>query len=118
MKRAALGVGLGLGLTLGLGLGAGFGLAGCSDPDPRLVQMKKVRDQVCTCVDGPCIERAMKGMPKTRPDDLKEAERLGREILECIDEHPRAEPATETAEPAPAPTAPTTAPTAPAPAPR
>lgn len=104
MKRAALRVGL------CVGLGFGGSLAGCGDPDPRLVEMKKVRDQVCTCVDGSCIEMAMKGMPKTRPDDLKEAERLGREILECIDAHPRAEPATETAEPATAPTEQLTAP--------
>ena len=82
-------------------------LGGCGDPDPRLVQMKKVRDAVCTCADGPCIERAMKGMPATRPDDMKEAERLGREILACVGAHPAApaEPAAPTAAAAEATTA-------------
>ena len=90
------------GLATAIALGGAVG--GCSDPDPRLVQMKKVRDAVCTCADGPCIEQAMKGMPATRPDDLKEAERLGREILACVEARPVAPvaPAVQVAPAAPA----------------
>jgi hypothetical protein len=83
--------------------------AGCSDP--KLARMTEVRDAVCKCQDAACVEMALAKMPGAPPRQEQRAQRLAREIMECVAQVGAMEPTPADREPpaereAPATTAP------------
>lgn len=72
-------------------------LAGCRDR--RLVQLERVRAEVCRCKDAACVDAALARMPTGGPRDKRAGQKVAAEILGCVAKVGELEPAPEVEEP-------------------
>jgi hypothetical protein len=59
-------------------------LVACSDREAD--KLAKVRDQICACKTVACAEAALKRVPKHDAESTQRAQRLAREMLDCLAE--------------------------------
>lgn len=83
--------------------------AGCGDP--KLDELRAIRDEVCACKTSACGEEAKKRVPQDVKDWDHRAQRAAREMVECLaklylKERPSNDPDAETPEGTPAAGAP------------
>jgi hypothetical protein len=57
-------------------------LAACRDSE--IEKLEKVRDEVCACKTAKCAEAALDHVPKGNVDASPRAQRLAREMLDCV----------------------------------
>lgn len=77
--------------------------------DSEIVQLEKVRDEVCACKTAKCAEAALDHVPKQNVESSLRAQRIAREMLNCLaatydKDRPTQDPDAESPEPAPEPT--------------
>jgi hypothetical protein len=55
---------------------------GCRDSE--LVKLEKTRDEVCECKSVKCAEAALDHVPKSNVEPSPRAQRIAREMLDCL----------------------------------
>ena len=86
-------------------------LAVCACSDSEVEKLEKIRDEVCACKTAKCAESALDRVPKSNVEPSPRAQKVAREMLDCVAEVYEAErptqdpdaPIEEASEPAPAP---------------
>ncbi|HEY5921156.1 MAG TPA: hypothetical protein VIV11_05775 [Kofleriaceae bacterium] len=56
--------------------------AACSDSEVE--KLEKIRDEVCACKTAKCAESALDRVPKQNVESTPRAQRVAREMLDCL----------------------------------
>lgn len=59
-------------------------LAGIACSDNEVKKLEKVRDEVCACKSAKCAEAALDHVPKGDVESTPRAQRIAREMLNCL----------------------------------
>jgi len=59
-------------------------LAQLACADSEIAKLEKVRSEVCACKTAKCAEAALEQVPKGKVDSTARAQRIAREMLNCL----------------------------------